>query len=68
MKWVTEKMRYVKPLRLFQDMIKANVSKRERFLGLDVGDKYVGLAVSDPENKIATPLRYFFYFLIAICS
>ncbi|XP_057519429.1 uncharacterized protein LOC130800094 isoform X1 [Amaranthus tricolor] len=49
-------MRYVKPLRLFQDMIKANVSKRERFLGLDVGDKYVGLAVSDPENKIATPL------------
>ncbi|KAL2904332.1 Cysteine synthase [Bienertia sinuspersici] len=27
-----------------------------RFLGLNVVDKYAGLAVSDPENKIALPL------------
>ncbi|KAJ8449259.1 hypothetical protein Cgig2_002391 [Carnegiea gigantea] len=49
-------MRYMKPLSLFQDLLKSNALGRGRFLGLDVGDKYVGLAVSDPENKIATPL------------
>lgn len=32
------------------------VSERGRFLGLDVGDKYVGLSISDPNNKIASPL------------
>ncbi|CAL5420581.1 unnamed protein product [Camellia sinensis] len=30
--------------------------ERGRLLGLDVGDKYVGLAVSDTNNKIASPL------------
>ncbi|KAL2936479.1 putative pre-16S rRNA nuclease [Bienertia sinuspersici] len=50
------KMRYVKPLTLFQDLLKTNAAKHGRILGLDVGDKYVGLAVSDPENKIAMPL------------
>lgn len=49
-------MRYMKPLSLFQDLLKSNALGQGRFLGLDVGDKYVGLAVSDPKNKIATPL------------
>ncbi|RVW16419.1 putative pre-16S rRNA nuclease [Vitis vinifera] len=31
-------------------------TERGRLLGLDVGDKYVGLAVSDLHNKIASPL------------
>lgn len=49
-------MRYMKPLSLFQDLLKSNALERGRLLGLDVGDKYVGLAVSDPDNKIANPL------------
>ncbi|XP_009346759.1 putative pre-16S rRNA nuclease [Pyrus x bretschneideri] len=49
-------MRYVKPLNLFQDLVKANTLERGRLLGLDVGDKYVGVAVSDLHNKIASPL------------
>ncbi|GKV23119.1 hypothetical protein SLEP1_g32892 [Rubroshorea leprosula] len=32
--------------------------ERGRLLGVDVGNKYVGLAVSDPCNKIASLLRY----------
>ncbi|KAL9231024.1 hypothetical protein vseg_006298 [Gypsophila vaccaria] len=48
-------MRYMKPLSLFRDLQKT-VVEQGRFLGLDVGDKYVGLAVSDLDNKIATPL------------
>ena len=43
-------MKYVKPLNLFRDFLKRNVLERGRFLGLDVGDKYVGLAVSDSDN------------------
>lgn len=50
-------MKYVKPLQLFQDMLKMKVRERGRLLGLDVGDKYVGLAVSDPRNKSASPVR-----------
>lgn len=49
-------MRYVKPLSLFQDLLMAHTKKKGRLLGLDVGDKYVGLAVSDSSNKIASPL------------
>ncbi|ESQ45207.1 hypothetical protein EUTSA_v10010768mg [Eutrema salsugineum] len=49
-------MKYVKPLRLLGDALKTKVSVPGRFLGLDVGDKYVGLAISDPSNMIATPL------------
>ncbi|KAH7839189.1 hypothetical protein Vadar_000898 [Vaccinium darrowii] len=30
--------------------------ERGRLLGLDVGDKYVGLAISDTNNKVASPL------------
>ncbi|KAG5379555.1 hypothetical protein IGI04_027397 [Brassica rapa subsp. trilocularis] len=48
---------YVKPLRLLGDALKTTkVSVPGRFLGLDVGDKYVGLAISDPSNMIASPL------------
>ncbi|XP_022159849.1 uncharacterized protein LOC111026145 [Momordica charantia] len=49
-------MKYVKPLNMFRDLLTRNPLERGRFLGLDVGDKYVGLAVSDPDNLIASPL------------
>ncbi|VFQ85845.1 unnamed protein product [Cuscuta campestris] len=45
-------MNYRKPLTLFQELVKS----RGRLLGLDVGDKYVGLAVSDLDNTLASPL------------
>ncbi|KAL6013231.1 hypothetical protein ACLOJK_003723 [Asimina triloba] len=51
-----KQMKLVKPLDLFQSFKKINAMERGRLLGLDVGDKYVGLAVSDIENKIASPL------------
>lgn len=54
-------MKYVKPFNLFQDLMKTKPLERGRLLGLDVGDKYVGLAVSDANNKIASPLRYAFH-------
>lgn len=53
-------MKYVKPLTLFEQMLMKKVSEHGRFLGLDVGDKYVGLSISDSNNKIASPLRYNF--------
>lgn len=49
-------MKYMKPVALFQELIKNNSRNRSRLLGLDVGDKYVGLAVSDVNNKIASPV------------
>ncbi|XP_024031624.1 uncharacterized protein LOC112094575 [Morus notabilis] len=49
-------MRYVNPLRLFQDLLKTDGFERGRLLGLDVGSKYIGLAVSDINNKVASPL------------
>ncbi|KAF6147581.1 hypothetical protein GIB67_035338 [Kingdonia uniflora] len=49
-------MRYVKPITLFHDLMKANAPDRGRLLGIDVGCKYVGLAVSDVHNTIASPL------------
>lgn len=53
------KMKYVRPLNLFLDLHRTKaLQSGGRFLGLDVGDKYVGLAVSDLDNKIASPLRY----------
>ncbi|XP_061337304.1 uncharacterized protein LOC133284318 [Gastrolobium bilobum] len=48
-------MRYVKPLQLFHDLVKTTGKERGRLLGLDVGDKYVGLALSDFDKKIASP-------------
>ncbi|KAF5938652.1 hypothetical protein HYC85_022911 [Camellia sinensis] len=49
-------MKYVKAFNLFHDLMKTKPLERGRLLGLDVGDKYVGLAVSDTNNKIASPL------------
>ncbi|KAL9254152.1 putative pre-16S rRNA nuclease [Drosera capensis] len=49
-------MKYVKPLSLFQDLVKTRALEKGRLLGLDVGNKYVGLAVSNDTNKIAAPL------------
>ncbi|KAJ0048147.1 hypothetical protein Pint_15198 [Pistacia integerrima] len=49
-------MKYMKPLNMFHDILKSKVLERGRLLGLDVGDRYVGLAVSDSKNKIASPL------------
>lgn len=57
-------MRLVKPAALFQQVLKTCVSKQGSFLGLDVGSKYVGLAVSDEHNKEAIPLRYIDYLVI----
>ncbi|PNY00896.1 holliday junction resolvase-like protein [Trifolium pratense] len=48
-------MRYVKPFELFHDLMKTTQKERGRLMGLDVGDKYVGLALSDFDNKIASP-------------
>ncbi|KAF3327509.1 Holliday junction resolvase [Carex littledalei] len=48
-------MKLVTSAALFQQVLKTGVTKC-RFLGLDVGSKYVGLAVSDEQNKIAIPL------------
>nr|GEY00770.1 hypothetical protein [Tanacetum cinerariifolium] len=53
---MTGQMRYMKPLNLFEDLLKFPVVERGRLLGLDVGDKYVGLAVFDFNNKVASPL------------
>lgn len=50
-------MKYFKPVTLFQELLKSQAQSRSRLLGLDVGDKYVGLAVSDVNNRIASPLR-----------
>ncbi|GAA0161578.1 RNA processing factor [Lithospermum erythrorhizon] len=48
-------MRYMKPASLFQELVKSKALQKGRFLGLDVGDKYVGVSVSDEHNKIALP-------------
>ena len=47
-------MRYMKLLNLFHDLLTSKAVKRGRLLGLDVGDKFVGLAVSDTHNTIAS--------------
>ncbi|XP_073001227.1 uncharacterized protein [Typha latifolia] len=49
-------MKLVKPIELFQKFLNSGSMKQGRLLGLDVGHKYVGLAVSDTCNKIASPL------------
>ncbi|GER38873.1 polynucleotidyl transferase [Striga asiatica] len=49
-------MKYMKPMKLYHELLKSNELKRSSLLGLDVGDKYVGLSVSDANNKIASPL------------
>ncbi|XP_062075955.1 uncharacterized protein LOC133780092 [Humulus lupulus] len=44
---------------VIQDLLKTDGLERGRLLGLDVGTKYIGLAVSDLNNKIASPLSIF---------
>jgi len=51
-------MKLVKPVDLFQKLLKNGSMRQGRLLGLDVGNKYVGLAVSDTENRIALPQRF----------
>lgn len=49
-------MKFVKPLNLLGGVLLTKPTVQGRLLGLDVGDKYVGLAISDPSNKVASPL------------
>uniref|UniRef100_A0A0E0JP32 YqgF/RNase H-like domain-containing protein n=1 Tax=Oryza punctata TaxID=4537 RepID=A0A0E0JP32_ORYPU len=49
-------MRLLKADQLFRKVIEGGSKKQSRLLGLDVGSKYVGLAVSDDKNRIALPL------------
>lgn len=53
-------MKYVKPLKLFHNVLERKVSERGLLLGLDMGDKYIGVAVSDSKYEIASPVRYEF--------
>ncbi|KAJ4754612.1 GRF domain class transcription factor [Rhynchospora pubera] len=52
---IDKRMKLVKPAVLFQQALKRGTTKQGRLLGLDVGSKYVGLAVSDDHCKIASP-------------
>ncbi|CAI0414415.1 unnamed protein product [Linum tenue] len=47
-------MKYMDPAILGRFL--RTVQNGSRLLGLDVGEKYVGLAISDPLNKVASPL------------
>ncbi|PWA99287.1 hypothetical protein CTI12_AA010110 [Artemisia annua] len=54
-------MKYFKPLTLYQYLLKLHPSKRGRLLGLSVGNdavfsKCVGVAVSDSNNEVASPV------------
>jgi hypothetical protein len=59
-----ETMKYVKQLELFQILFKNGKLGTGRLLGMDVGDRYVGLAVSNHLNEIASPHRYGFTLLL----
>lgn len=45
------------PLLLALSEITANLKKDERLLGLDIGTKTIGLALSDASRRIASPLE-----------
>ncbi|KAK0601620.1 hypothetical protein LWI29_025878 [Acer saccharum] len=49
-------MKFMQPLNLFKESLKREASKRNQLLGLKVGDRFLSLAVSDPENISAAPL------------
>ncbi|KAI9201194.1 hypothetical protein LWI28_019968 [Acer negundo] len=61
-------MKFVKPLHLFEELLKrkalrprehnCNYELTGRLLGLNVGDNYVALAVSNSANATAIPLRW----------
>lgn len=44
------------PIGLLKDIV-AQVPARKRLLGLDIGTRTIGLALSDSSHNIATPLR-----------
>ncbi|KAK0597752.1 hypothetical protein LWI29_028314 [Acer saccharum] len=56
-----EEMKHLKPLKLYLELIKKNAMpmrpfKWHRLLCLDICNKYLNLAVSNPDNTIAMPL------------
>ncbi|TXG68320.1 hypothetical protein EZV62_003255 [Acer yangbiense] len=58
-------MKYAKPLKLYLELTKKNAglwkpTECHRLLCLDICNRYVHLAVSNPDNTIAIPLRYDF--------
>ncbi|KAK3229150.1 hypothetical protein Dsin_001031 [Dipteronia sinensis] len=51
-------MKFVKePFNLFKHAMKLKASERGRFICLDVRDDFVGMSMSDVNNKNATPAR-----------
>nr|XP_009382995.2 PREDICTED: uncharacterized protein LOC103970796 isoform X2 [Musa acuminata subsp. malaccensis] len=50
-----EQMKVIEPVELFQKLCSSGAVQKGRLLGLDVGQRYVGLAVSDVANRIASP-------------
>lgn len=50
-------MKVIEPVELFQKLCSSGAVQKGRLLGLDVGQRYVGLAVSDVANRIASPGR-----------
>ncbi|RZR74581.1 hypothetical protein BHM03_00038774 [Ensete ventricosum] len=52
-----EQMKVIEPVELFQKLCSSGAMQKGRLLGLDVGQRYVGLAVSDVANRIASPVR-----------
>lgn len=62
-----EKMKEVVPVALFRKLYRLRNTQKARLLGLDVGQKYVGLAVSDVTNQSTSPLRsVVFVYLILV--
>lgn len=61
-------MRLVKAHNLFEELLKRKAKPQGRLLGLDVGDKYIGLAISDSTNRRASPLRYVICYLDGVVS
>lgn len=60
-------MKEVVPVALFRKLYRLRNTQKARLLGLDVGQKYVGLAVSDVTNQSTSPLRsVVFVYLILV--
>ena len=51
-------MKFVKPLTLFKESLKTEGPRRRRLIVLNVGDKYLGIAMSNITNVFAIPLGY----------
>ncbi|KAK1553041.1 hypothetical protein Q3G72_027708 [Acer saccharum] len=49
-------MKYLNPLSLFIEVLKTKSFESKSLLGLQLTEKYVDLAVSDSDNKVAVPL------------